>query len=92
MPTYKEHHARYSYGWASEQGTAVEVAKRSIDQWNAGLPNDEPPYKKTPAFIRALGILIFLRRQGVEIKEIPDNDPNGYDIDPLCLACRACKK
>lgn len=92
MPTYKEHHVRYSHCWASKKGTPVEVANQLIDQWNGGLSSDEIPYKKTSALIRAIGILIFLRRKGSDINQILDIDPNGYDVDPLCVSCKICKK
>lgn len=92
MPTYKEHHALYSHGWALNKGTSVEVANKLIDQWNGSLSSDEIPYKKTPAFIRAIGILIFLRRKDSNINQIPDIDSNGYNVDPLCVACQICQK
>jgi hypothetical protein len=91
MPVYKEHHAKYSYSWADEKGTPVEVARRLVVEWNWSLDPEETPYIDSPAFIRSLGTLIYLRRKNISIQTISDNDTRGLDIDPLCLSCSKCR-
>ena len=91
MPIYKEHHEQYSHTWVKEEGTPVQVAIRLIDRWNGNLREGEVPYSKTPAFIRSLGTLIFLRRKGINLQTMPDDDKEASNIDPLCLSCRKCQ-
>ncbi|KKT58543.1 MAG: hypothetical protein UX91_C0006G0080 [Candidatus Amesbacteria bacterium GW2011_GWB1_47_19] len=49
-------------------------------------------YPNTDEFIQAFADLIRLREQGVPIKIIPDNPGGKEPADPLCYACRMCKK
>jgi len=91
MPVYKEHHVKYSYGWAKESGTPVQAAGRLIDTWNKNLEEGELPYARTSAFIRSLGTLIFIQRNGMDIQTIPNSDKDGFNVDPLCLSCRKCQ-
>lgn len=90
MPVYKGHHEQYSYAWAEKKGTPVQAARSLIGEWNRNLKKGEPPYVGTPAFIRSLGTLIFLRRKGIVIQTISDEDKEGSNIDPLCLSCGRC--
>jgi len=77
--------------WASYEGNPADVANQLIDKWNNCLEKGEAPYKKTPGLIRAIGTIIYFRRKGVEVNQIPDGN-SSCDIDPICLACKNCKR